>query len=89
MSTFCCPNCGHRIDIFSHGGAEATAQALRVPFLGSIPLTPTIRQSGDEGVPLPIYKPDSPEAQAFEQIAKKLAAQISIRNQRTIPLVVQ
>ena len=27
MSFFCCPNCGHRADIFGHGGARAEAAA--------------------------------------------------------------
>ncbi len=38
MSTFICPKCGERSDIFGHGGAEAEAQRLGVPFLGAVPL---------------------------------------------------
>ena len=29
MSYFCCPNCGHRTEIFAHGGARACAAAVR------------------------------------------------------------
>ena len=33
MSFFCCPNCGHRTDIFGHGGAreEAARLGYRIP----------------------------------------------------------
>src|SRR4029078_3147712 len=38
MSTFICPKCGERSDIFGHGGAENEAQRLGVPFLRAVPL---------------------------------------------------
>ena len=38
MSTFICPNCGTRSDIFGHGGARREAERLGVPFLGEVPL---------------------------------------------------
>src|SRR5262245_1128757 len=34
MSTFICPQCGTRSDIFGHGGARREAERLGVPFLG-------------------------------------------------------
>ena len=89
MSYFQCPNCGHQTDIFSHGGGQAASSALKVPFLGEIPLDEAIRVSGDEGRPLPVSEPGSPRAEAFSQVAKKLAAQVSIRNSRAIPLIVK
>ena len=89
MSTYSCPNCGHEADIFGSGGPEAAAREMKVPFLGRVPLALSIREGGDNGIPVPISEPDSPAAEAFESIARKTAAQISIRNQRTIPLVVQ
>src|SRR6185503_9540787 len=49
MSTFICPHCGQRSDIFGHGGAKAEAQRLGVPFLGEVPLTLAVRESSDEG----------------------------------------
>jgi ATP-binding protein involved in chromosome partitioning len=51
MSTFICPHCGQRCDIFGHGGAKAEAQRLGVPFLGEVPLTLAVRESSDEGRP--------------------------------------
>ena len=38
MSTFICPHCGTRSDIFGHGGARHEAERLGVPFLGEVPL---------------------------------------------------
>ena len=38
MSYFCCPKCGHRAEIFGHGGARAEAARMGVEFLGELPL---------------------------------------------------
>jgi ATP-binding protein involved in chromosome partitioning len=89
MSTYCCPNCGHEADIFGSGGPQAAAESMKVPFLGRVPLNLSIRESGDSGIPVPVSAAGSPAAQAFEGIARKSAAQISIRNQRAIPLTVR
>ena len=51
MSYFCCPNCGHRTDIFSHGGAKREAESLGMEFLGEIPLDIAIRETSDDGQP--------------------------------------
>ncbi|PZS07956.1 MAG: chromosome partitioning protein [Chloroflexi bacterium] len=89
MSGFTCPNCGHESHVFSHGGGAQTAENLKVPFLGAIPLDESIRISGDEGHPVAVRDPGGDRAQAFDQLARKMAAQVSIRNSRTIPLVVR
>src|SRR5256885_7331851 len=49
MSWYVCPSCGHRHDIFSHGGAEAAARRLGGPFLRAIPLDGGLREGGDKG----------------------------------------
>lgn len=51
MSTHICTNCGHEEHIFGHGGAEIEAVRYGIPFLGSLPLSMTIRQSSDAGQP--------------------------------------
>jgi ATP-binding protein involved in chromosome partitioning len=89
MSYFACPSCGHETHIFSHGGGERASKEQKVPFLGGVPLDMAIRESGDEGVPVSVRDPGSPQAIAFEQLAKKLAAQVSIRSSKVIPLVVR
>ena len=74
MSFFLCGHCGERTEIFSHGGGERAAEKLGIPFLGRVPIDPAIRAGGDTGNPIVVAKPDSPQAQAFREIAAKLAA---------------
>ena len=71
MSTFICPHCGERSDIFGHGGARAEAARLGVPFLGEVPLTLAIRETSDEGRPVVATDPTSPAAVAFREIAAR------------------
>ena len=52
MSTFICPQCGTRSDIFGHGGARHEAERLGVPFLGEVPLDMSIRETSDAGLPI-------------------------------------
>ena len=70
MSYFCCPACGHRAEIFGHGGAQEEAAAINVPFLGEIPLQLAVRQAGDEGQPITLAAPESDVAMRFDHIAK-------------------
>jgi ATP-binding protein involved in chromosome partitioning len=72
MSFFCCPNCGHRADIFSHGGARREAERLGVEFLGELPLKLEIRELADAGTPIVMARPDSDEAQTYRRIARRV-----------------
>jgi ATP-binding protein involved in chromosome partitioning len=89
MSFFHCPNCGHESHVFSHGGGVEASTVMNVPFLGEVPLDEGIRISGDEGRPVTAVDPTSDRAQAFLQISRKVAAQVSIRTSRSIPLIVK
>jgi ATP-binding protein involved in chromosome partitioning len=72
MSYFSCPNCGHRSEIFSHGGARREAAALGAEFLGEIPLHIAIRETSDSGTPITDSDPASPHAMAYQAIAARL-----------------
>jgi ATP-binding protein involved in chromosome partitioning len=76
MSTFICPNCGTRHDIFGHGGARHEAERLGVPFLGEVPLEMSIRETSDAGTPIVASQPDSPHAAAYRSIAAKVREQL-------------
>ena len=73
-----CPDCGntHRMDVFGSGGGESVAATLstrlgyQVPLLGQVPLDPTLRASGDEGVPLTADDSDSVAGAALTSIAE-------------------
>jgi ATP-binding protein involved in chromosome partitioning len=77
MSYYVCPKCGHREDIFAHGGARRTADELGAEFLGEIPLDLKIRETSDSGHPIVDAAPDSPHAKAYMQIAERLWAKLA------------
>lgn len=72
MSFFCCPNCGHREEIFGHGGAEREAARLGTEFLGALPLKSRIRELADAGTPIAAAQPGSDEALIYHRIAARL-----------------
>ncbi len=76
MSTFICPHCGGRSDIFGHGGAKADAARLGVPFLGEVPLTLAVRETSDAGKPVVVSAPESEPAEAYRAIAAKMWAEL-------------
>jgi ATP-binding protein involved in chromosome partitioning len=78
MSYFICPHCGGRTDVFSHGGARAEAQKLGVPFLGEAPLDIVIRENSDDGRPVVATMPGSPQANAFLEIARRVADTLAV-----------
>jgi ATP-binding protein involved in chromosome partitioning len=76
MSYFLCPSCGHRAEIFSHGGARRTAETFGVDFLGEIPLDLTIREETDAGRPPVVSQPDGPQAAAFLEAARGVLSKL-------------
>jgi ATP-binding protein involved in chromosome partitioning len=76
MSTFICPHCGERSDIFGHGGAKEEAARLGVPFLGEVPLTMAVRETSDAGKPMVATDPSSPAADAYRTIAAAAWAEL-------------
>ena len=80
MSYFIAPDTGKRYDIFDTGGGERAAEELGIPFLGAIPLGMRVREGGDTGDPIVIADPEGEIAMKYKEIAKGLAARISIAN---------
>src|SRR5258706_8611177 len=54
MSYYICPKCGHRAEIFSHGGARREAERLAVRFLAEVPPASAIPQATGTGQPIGI-----------------------------------
>ncbi|WP_310496343.1 Mrp/NBP35 family ATP-binding protein [Sandarakinorhabdus sp.] len=73
MAGYACPACGHVSDPFGHGGAEAEAGKLGVPFLGRVPLAMAVRQAADAGQPL-----DGDSAALFDQIARSVMVTVGL-----------
>ena len=51
-----------------------------MPFLGAIPLGIAVRQGGDKGQPVTAVDPECEQSQRFMEIARTLAARISVHN---------
>jgi Mrp family chromosome partitioning ATPase len=82
MSGLICPHCGKEIDLFKKGGGEKASQDMGVPFLGRVPIDPSVVDSGDDGKPIVLAKRDSPATIAFEEIVDKLVAASRENEQR-------
>lgn len=78
MSYFICDGCQKRHEIFSRGGVERAAERFKIPFLGEIPITSSLREGGDNGVPILIKEPNSEISKVFLDIASNLAGQLSV-----------
>ncbi|HLB00848.1 MAG TPA: iron-sulfur cluster carrier protein ApbC, partial [Bacteroidota bacterium] len=74
MSYHLCTACGHRENIFDSGGGKKTSEDLQVPFLGEIPINTNIRVGSDNGRPIVVADPDSPNSSVLRGIARGLAA---------------
>jgi ATP-binding protein involved in chromosome partitioning len=72
MSTHICSACGHEEHVFGHGGVATEAAKLGIPLLAEIPLHLDIRLAADGGAPIVVSQPDSSQAAAFLDVAKKL-----------------
>jgi ATP-binding protein involved in chromosome partitioning len=89
MSTFVCPHCGTRSDIFGHGGARREAERLGVPFLGEVPLDIVIREQSDAGSPVVSAAPDSPLAQYYRAIAERVRAGLATSSRPAPKIVIE
>ena len=90
MSYFLCPKCGERSEIFGHGGAEAEAERLGVPFLGGVPLHMDIRAKSDAGQPIVASEPGGPHADVFRGLAERVWSELAegAGQQRAAPKIV-
>jgi ATP-binding protein involved in chromosome partitioning len=85
MSYYACPECGHREEIFDHGGGRRMAEELDLPLIAEIPMEIGVRRSGDEGTPLVLDAPDSPAGRALMEMSREVARQVSMRNESLPP----
>lgn len=77
---------GKEYDIFGRGGAQTMAQRLGVPFLGSIPITMSLRKNSDDGDPSANFtgtgRSDAILARALEDLVTNLQSQIALSAMR-------
>ena len=70
---------GNKYYIFGKDGGKRLADEYDIPFLGQIPLVQSIREGGDEGVPV-MMSDDVITKKAFEDFAAYVVRSIAMRN---------
>jgi ATP-binding protein involved in chromosome partitioning len=65
--------------IFGKEGGRRLAEEYDLPFLGQIPLVQSIREGGDEGIPL-MMSDDEITKNGFAEVAGNVARSVSMRN---------
>ncbi len=88
MSHYVCPQCGHRDDIFGHGGAREASARMGFAFLGEIPLETSIRVRSDRGEPVALDR-TSPHGQAFQAVAAALEQQVQAAGSRAAEVSIE
>jgi ATP-binding protein involved in chromosome partitioning len=82
MSSFKCPDCGSDHPIFGEGGGQALAEEAEMPFLGEVPLDPSVREGGDEGEPMVLRQGET--ARALRRFANTTANMQGIVHRRRV-----
>ncbi len=67
--------------IFGNGGGKEFAAEYELPLLAELPLVQSVREGGDEGMPIALRDIDLDiSSRAFHDLARNVAQQIAIRN---------
>ncbi len=78
---------GTRDPIFGEGAARAWCEQEKLPLLGQVPIARIVRESGDDGTPLVLSHPESPQARALRGAARALAFRLAEQARATLPVV--
>lgn len=93
MSTHVCSSCGHEEAIFGSGGGQKMADDFELELLGQLPLDASIREQTDSGNPTVVSAPDSPQAEAYRNAARRMSVRQALQNKdfshRFAPIVVE
>jgi len=88
MSYFAAPDTGTRYAIFGEGGGKKVADEYGMPLLGQLPLDPDTRKGGDEGAPITVRRPDSAQAAAFREVARRVVERLdAVATLRPLPTI--
>eukprot|EP01114_Cavostelium_apophysatum_P019423 TRINITY_DN6260_c0_g1_i1.p1 TRINITY_DN6260_c0_g1~~TRINITY_DN6260_c0_g1_i1.p1 ORF type:complete len:267 (+),score=33.39 TRINITY_DN6260_c0_g1_i1:120-920(+) len=74
MSGFVCPHCKDCTNIFSSEGGRLLAEQLSIPFIGKIPIDPSLTASCENGQSYADVAPDSPSLEAIDKFAESLVS---------------
>ncbi len=81
MSGFICPDTGKEYDIFGKGTTAPLAEKFETQVIGEIPIEPAVREGGDEGKPVVLFRPESETAKRYQESARKLWEEIEKVNE--------
>jgi ATP-binding protein involved in chromosome partitioning len=70
--------------VFGTGGGKLTAESMRIPFLGELPLDAKIRIGGDSGMPV-AWEAGSP----FDALAERVVAQVKALKPKNLSITVE
>ncbi|MDL2269147.1 Mrp/NBP35 family ATP-binding protein [Desulfosarcina sp. OttesenSCG-928-A07] len=76
MGPFLCPCCGKPIALFKQGGGQATADAMGIRFLGTLPFDRRVVTACDTGKPIITHDPDSAFASALKTVVQNITDQL-------------
>ena len=87
MSSFVCPSCTHRSQIFraTTGGARKLAKETGIPFLGAVPLDPRIGMACDYGESFLEGFPDSPACVALRAVVRRVGEEVGMDPDDVLP----
>jgi ATP-binding protein involved in chromosome partitioning len=74
MGPFACPHCGAVEPLFPGPSSLAVAEALGIPFLGTIPFDPRLAFAADAGTPYLAVHADAPAGRALTALADRVMA---------------
>lgn len=73
MSYFLNPATQEKIQMFPKGDLSSYIKQKNIPLLAEIPMNPHVSLGGEAGIPVVDMQPESAEAQAFRELALKVA----------------
>ncbi len=91
MAVHVCSECGHMEYLFGEGGGLKMADEYKTDVLGALPLSLSIRQHVDAGLPTVAAftgssEEMSPEARLYRETARRTAARLAARNRQSAPI---
>jgi ATP-binding protein involved in chromosome partitioning len=78
---------GEKIYVFGKGGGAKTAELMKVPLLGEIPLDSKTREGGDNGRPIAASKEPNKQVALFEKLARTIVEKANESKQRQRPTI--
>lgn len=77
---------GERDHLFGEGGADRWGAEVGLPVFAHVPITRSLRESGDAGAPLVVSQPDDDAALELRRAARRLIAGLARESQSTLPM---